>query len=269
MCTLCAGVVLDMHHTRTYLVQATHMTCTLNAHRLHFLVTSEQMAWIDSQTTQYRKKSDVIRDLIDTARQGLTGGLDYAPTVSVREKGTQTPVIQLAETQAQPAHSQAVQVSEIEFTRPEDEYFLGDGVGKESEETPRKAPSLKEIPDDLSAYKDLIQAFWRVKQGSKGDIAWNRLMGQLKKFVDQYGDSVVRDQLELAINGKWKGIEVSRYEQLKPKGKSGEPEFKHPAFRDASDVIAESERLAQQNVEHLRRKEEERNTDGGVLSSLF
>ena len=71
-------------------------------------------------------------------------------------------------------------------------------------------------------------------------------MGQLKKFVDQYGDSVVRDQLELAINGKWKGIEVSRYEQLKPKGKPGEPEFKHPAFRDAADVIAESERLAQQ-----------------------
>ena len=32
----------------------------------------EQAAWVTAQTTRYRKKADVIRDLIDTARQGLT-----------------------------------------------------------------------------------------------------------------------------------------------------------------------------------------------------
>ena len=94
-------------------------------------------------------------------------------------------------------------------------------------------------------------------------------MTELTKIQKHYGDKVVDEQLQLAINGLWKGVSLRLYEQFKaPKGK-GEPEHKHPAFRDASDVIAESERLAQQNVEHLRRKEEERNTDGGVLSSLF
>ena len=66
------------------------MTCTLNAHRLQFLVTPEQLAWINSQTTQYRKKSDVIRDLIDTVRQGLTGGLERAYCVGAAARNTDT-----------------------------------------------------------------------------------------------------------------------------------------------------------------------------------
>jgi len=75
----------------------------------------------------------------------------------------------------------------------------------------------KLIPESLENHADLIHGFWKVKKGSKGDIAWNRLIGQLERLQDAYGDGVVSDQLELAINGKWAGIEVSRYESfLKP-----------------------------------------------------
>ena len=96
-------------------------------------------------------------------------------------------------------------------------------------------------------------------------------MTELQKLQKDHGNAVVSEQLQLAINGKWKGISAARYEQFKaPKGNTAtQPNHKHPAYRDASEVIAESERLAQQNVEHLRRKAEERNTSGGVLEDLF
>ena len=75
----------------------------------------------------------------------------------------------------------------------------------------------KHIPATLEQHEDLILNFWKVKKGSRGDVAWNRLIGQLERFQDAYGSAVVHDQLELAINGKWAGIEVSRYESfLKP-----------------------------------------------------
>ena len=72
----------------------------------------------------------------------------------------------------------------------------------------------------LEKFEALIFAFWKVKKGSRGEIAWKRLQGQLEKLLDAYGDAVVEDQLELAINGKWTGIDLVRYEQYKPTGKN-------------------------------------------------
>ena len=78
----------------------------------------------------------------------------------------------------------------------------------------------KSVNGPLKKFESLILEFWRVKKGSKGETAWKRLQGQLQKFLDAYGDDVVKDQLELGINGKWAGIEFSRYEQFKPTGKN-------------------------------------------------
>ena len=103
----------------------------------------------------------------------------------------------------------------------------------------------KSVNAPLKNFESLILEFWRVKKGSKGETAWKRLQGQLQKFLDAYGDDVVKDQLELAINGKWAGIEFSRYEQFKPVKKpwQQEPEMKHPAHRDftAERIAAEQE----------------------------
>jgi hypothetical protein len=109
----------------------------------------------------------------------------------------------------------------------------------------------KSVNARLKNFEPLIMEFWRVKKGSKGETAWKRLQGQLEKFLDTYGDTVVNDQLELAINGKWAGIEFSRYEQFKPAKKpwQQEPEMKHPAHRDftAERIAAERESESTEN----------------------
>lgn len=105
----------------------------------------------------------------------------------------------------------------------------------------------KQVPTTLDDHADLILAFWKVKKGSKGDIAWNRLIGQLERLQAAYGASVLSDQLELAINGKWAGIEVSRYESfLKPS------QIKQPP---KSKLTAEQEE-AKREAEHQQRLKE-------------
>ena len=58
-------------------------------------LTPDQAAWLEDQTKPFRGKSDVVRDLIDSARislaRGLTGGVDYPRTVSVREPAITLP----------------------------------------------------------------------------------------------------------------------------------------------------------------------------------
>ena len=116
------------------------------------------------------------------------------------------------------------------FVRGED---VGKGVQRE---TPKKG-----YPEPLKPFKDAIDAYWRVKQGSKSDTAWNRLMNNLLKFLDKYGKEVVEEQLGRAESGKWKGIELSNYESMQPAKKAAEPETKHPAYRDFT-----AERLEQE-----------------------
>jgi len=85
----------------------------------------------------------------------------------------------------------------------------------------------------LSRHEELIAEFWKVKKGSKGETAWKLLNTELVKLQSKYGDAVVEEQLQLAINGKWAGIRLSNYEQFKaPKGSTpAQPEYKHPASR--------------------------------------
>lgn len=125
-------------------------------------------------------------------------------------------------------------ISSPTFVRGED---VGKGVQRE---TPKKG-----YPEPLKPFKDAINAYWRVKQGSKSDTAWNRLMNNLLKFLDKYGKDVVEEQLGKAESGKWKGIEISNYENMQPAKKAAEPEAKHPAYRDFT-----AERLEQEAQEN-------------------
>ena len=108
---------------------------------------------------------------------------------------------------------------------------MGDGVGKESEGTPRKDP--KPIPGNLLAHEDLIRDFWRIKGGSKGDRAWSLLLTELTKIQDLHGDAVLRQQIELAINGKWKGITLANLERFtKPSPKAASTGYVDSITRD-------------------------------------
>lgn len=118
------------------------------------------------------------------------------------------------------------------------------GVGRESEGNPRKEevryPAKREVADDLKQHEDLIRDFWQVKQGSKADRAWSLLMTELRKIKEKYGDACVSHQIQLAINGKWKGITLQNYARFAPKEQQ-QPEVKHPASRvfTAKDGFAE------------------------------
>lgn len=119
-----------------------------------------------------------------------------------------------------------------------------DGVGRESEGNPRKegckSSARREVDADLKQHEDLIRDFWQVKQGSKADRAWSLLMTELRKIKDKYGDACVSHQIQLAINGKWKGITMQNFARFAPKEQQ-QPEVKHPASRvfTAKDGFAE------------------------------
>ena len=160
--------------------------------------------------------------------QGLTGSVSWPRTPSVRETPSNTGTKAQPSNEATRASVEVQSSSQEELQKSSKGTFLGDGVGKEPEETPRKVLSFsRQLPGKLKPFSALIEDFWRVKQGSKGDTAWNRLIRNLLAFLEKYGESVLTDQLELGINGKWKGIEIARYEQLKASDKP--PEVKHPA----------------------------------------
>ena len=74
----------------------------------------------------------------------------------------------------------------------------------------------KALSPDLAQHADLIYSFWKIKKGSKGDIAWKLLCTELTKFHDSLGPAAVEEQLTQAINGKWAGISYSRHLQFNP-----------------------------------------------------
>ena len=71
----------------------------------------------------------------------------------------------------------------------------------------------KEIPFELEEHSEQIAEFMRVKKGSKGETAWKLLIGELEKIRAKYGSAVVAEQLQLAINGGWQGVQLSNYER--------------------------------------------------------
>ena len=47
------------------------------------------------------------------------------------------------------------------------------------------------INDELQQHEALIQEFWRIKKGSRGQTAWNLLMTELMKLLKGHGHAVV------------------------------------------------------------------------------
>ena len=128
------------------------------------------------------------------------------------------------------------------------------------------------VPPDLSDYKADLLDYWRNhKSGKKSEAAAKIMIGGCRKIKELYGDAALREQLELAKGYGWENITLKNYERygLNPKAAAKEPEHRHPAYRDASEVLAEQERIAQQNIEHARRMAAERASTGGVLEELF
>jgi hypothetical protein len=108
----------------------------------------------------------------------------------------------------------------------------------------KKAPAQRKIIDPaLLEFEMLIREFWGIKGGTKTETSWKMLMSGLKAIKDLDGSDATEDQLVAAINGKWKGITLRNYQQFKARGQAKpwqqEPETRHPAFKDAREIIKE------------------------------
>lgn len=101
----------------------------------------------------------------------------------------------------------------------------------------------KQIDPELLEFEMLIREFWGIKGGTKTETSWKMLMTGLKAIKGLDGSDATEDQLVAAINGKWKGITLRNYQQFKAKGQAKpwqqEPETRHPAFKDAREIIKE------------------------------
>ena len=86
---------------------------------------------------------------------------------------------------------------------------------EQKEKINKKEKQEKIIPEDLKHLQTLIDDFWKVKKGSKSIQAWKQQITEYRKFIDKYGEQVLKDQLEQGIlDGTWKGLKVSNYEHI-------------------------------------------------------
>ena len=117
--------------------------------------------------------------------------------------------------------------------------ILGEDVGRESEGNPKKRPYVinsiisrkKYNPERLRPYFDKIEAFWRVKQGTKNLQAYSLQMTELLKILDNLGEKVLIEQLDQAcLSGTWKQINYNRTVKFLDK-KEEVKQTKHPNSR--------------------------------------
>ena len=86
---------------------------------------------------------------------------------------------------------------------------------EQKEKINKKEKQEKIIPDDLKHLQTLIDDFWKVKKGSKSIQAWKQQITEYKKFIEKYGEQILRDQLEAGIlAGSWKGCTLKNYESI-------------------------------------------------------
>ena len=86
---------------------------------------------------------------------------------------------------------------------------------EQKEKINKKEKQEKNIPDDLQHLQTLIDDFWKVKKGSKSIQAWKQQITEYRKFIQKYGEQILRDQLEAGIlAGTWKGCTIKNYETI-------------------------------------------------------
>ena len=87
---------------------------------------------------------------------------------------------------------------------------------EQKEKINKKEKQEKIIPDDLLHLQTLIDDFWKVKKGSKSIQAWKQQITEYRKFIEKYGEQILKDQLEQGIlAGTWKGCTIKNYESIR------------------------------------------------------
>jgi Arc/MetJ-type ribon-helix-helix transcriptional regulator len=201
--------------------------------RITVRLTPEQDTWLATQVKPFATKSDAIRDLIDTARQGLTS-VARVPAYCVgagTQEGFTVPSVQDLQTQQvrQPAACEGQHVSPA----PQ-------GIAQPLEPKKNKNKVQRfvfSVPPSLEVVKPELLSFWsEYKAGKKTRAAAALLITGCQDLLDKYGEKVLREQIALACANNWQSITLKGYEQYglprRIGGAPAQPEVKHPASRE-------------------------------------
>ena len=100
---------------------------------------------------------------------------------------------------------------------------------EQKEKINKKEKQEKNIPDDLQHLQTLIDDFWKAKKGRKSIQAWKQQITEYRKFIQKYGEQILRDQLEAGIlAGSWKGCTLKNYETISKINNKGFVEENRP-----------------------------------------
>lgn len=134
------------------------------------------------------------------------------------------------------------------------------------EKTPRAkkpkaiVPNADDVPEELKAHADLLLDYWAHRKGdaTRTQRAWNSRMKEAAEILKDHGEETFLAHVNKAADAGWHGLHPEYIAQEKLASETGAPESKHPAYRDASEVLRESERIAQENIERIRRERAEK-----------
>jgi hypothetical protein len=157
-------------------------------------LTDDQVSWLDAQTRQFRNRSDVVRDLIDSQM----GKLD-TPGTLIKPSPEGEKVLSL----------------DVPITKESlisNNTFIGGSKGEtEKDAYAKKTLGDELIPNDLLDCDQLLREFWSVKKGVRSERVFHRVINKLREWTP----AVRRSALEAAANAGWPDI----YEPRQPGGR--------------------------------------------------
>jgi len=154
-------------------------------------LTDDQVSWLDAQTRQFRNRSDVVRDLIDSQM----GNLD-TPGKLIKPSPEGEKVLSL--------DIPTTKESLISNNNP-----IGGSKGEtEKDAYAKKTLGDELIPNDLLDCDQLLREFWSVKKGVRSERVFHRVINKLREWTP----AVRRSALEAAANAGWPDI----YEPRQP-----------------------------------------------------
>jgi len=157
-------------------------------------LTDAQVSWLDAQTRQFRNRSDVLRDLIDSQIGNLDTSVKLIKPSPEGEK-----VLSLK--------------TPISKETPIFNNSLSGGSKGEEKKDPYEKKTLGDdlIPNDLLDCDQLLREFWSVKKGVRSERVFHRVINKLREWTP----AVRRSALEAAANAGWPDV----YEPRQPGGR--------------------------------------------------
>ena len=157
-------------------------------------LTDAQVSWLDAQTKQFRNRSDVLRDLIDSQM----GNLD-TPGTLIKPSPEGEKVLSLK--------TPISKETPISNNTP-----IGGSKGEEKKD-PYEKKTLGDdlIPNDLLDCDQLLREFWSVKKGVRSERVFHRVINKLREWTP----AIRRSALEAAANAGWPDV----YEPRQPGGR--------------------------------------------------